>query len=461
MLARKGIVTALLAMAAAAVVATPSVASPSTWNAGDEKAWTGHAFTEEYWTSEITNTTPDNATVKFSASYVDAGPVEAFLIAFESWEKDGNKSTLPYQLFGMHYYSPSGKEVFLGGVFAFLMAFNDTYTAGSGEGLPNPGLEDTYYVLPFGVAHDYVNSSYPPVVEPIAAHKIADGHYQFGISYKNLYAKIIAANSSAEFWLSALLPIYIMRFSELTVTYDIKVDSANHTASAETFYTIGEIQQLWVWGHEENPHNLSSNFGIAAVHYGVVFTSDYTVQDQASTTVGANFDGPVQNLSLRIGGTDRFARIGFRGTFDLYDEQDTGAPTLLSSNNTAKTAVVKARAPDRALVRWQHGLSADIFSVFAFAMSSNIRASYSSPQDLRTRGEDNFTGHDFWYAVSFPHFQGYRIVHDPTYDAYYSEPTAPPTAQPKRGLPGFEAPVVLAGVATAAALIVAGRRRRN
>lgn len=152
MRAHKTIVSAWLAIATAAVLSAPAVAAPTTWNTGDEKAWTGHTFTEEMWTADIVNTTADGATTTFSASWVDAGSVEAFLIAFKSWEKDGNKSTLPYQLFGMHYYSPEGKEVFLGAVFAFLMAFNDTYNTSGGEGLPNPGNEDTYYVLPFGVA---------------------------------------------------------------------------------------------------------------------------------------------------------------------------------------------------------------------------------------------------------------------------------------------------------------------
>jgi len=388
--------------------------------------------------------------------------VEAFLVAFKQWEKNGSKATLPYQLFGMHYYTPEGKEVFLGAVFAFLMAFNDTYTTGSGAGLPNPGHEDVYYVLPFGVAKDYENASYPPSATAIDATKLGDGHYRFGISYKNLYAKIIGANSPGEFWLSALLPLYIARFSELTVTYDIKVNAANHTATAETFYTIGEIQDLWVWGVHTDPHNLSSTFGLAAVHYGVIFTSDYTVEDANGTTLGANFDGPAgDNLTLRIGGHERFAKIGFRGTYDLLDENNDSTTTTISTGNQALNAIVAARPTDYALVRWQHGLSADLFSVFAYATSANIRASYASPQQLRAQGSDNFTGHRFWYAVSFPHFQGYRIVHDPTMEAYYG---APPASQPAaRRLPGFDAPLVVAAVAASAvvAMTISGRRRRS
>lgn len=458
MLARKGILTAVLALAAAAMVSSSAVAAPSTWHTGDEAAWTGHTFAEEYWTADIRNETADGANVTFSASWVDAGSVEAFLIAFKEWEKNGSKATLPYQLFGMHYFSPEGNEVFLGAVFAFLMAFNDTYTTGSGEGLPNPGNEDVYYVLPFGVAHDYMNAAYPPEVSAINATKLGEGHYKFGISYKNLYAKIIGANSVGEFWLSALLPIYIMRFSELTVTYEIRVDAAAHTASAETFYTIGEIQELWIWGQQADPHNLSSNFGIAAVHYGVVFTSDYTVENATGVEVGPNFDGETDSLTLKIGDHERFAKIGFRGTFDLLDEQSDGSTTTVSTDNTAYNAIVKARATDTALVRWQHGLSADIFSVFAYATSEHVRGDFSSPQELRTRGDANFTGQRFWYAVSFPHFGGYRVVHDPTYEAYYSDPAA---QTPRRGLlPGFEAPLALAAVASVAIVAATATRRR-
>jgi hypothetical protein len=351
--------------------------------------------------------------------------------------------------------------VFLGAVFAFLMAFNDTETNGSGAGLPNPGHEDVYYVLPFGVAKDYENSSFPPSATAIPAQKIGDGHYKFGISYKNLYAKIISGNSLGEFWLSTILPLYIARFSELTVTYEITVDAATHTATAETFYTIGEVEDLWVWGVHTNPHNLSANFGLAAVHYGAIFTSDYTVEDANGTTLGANFDGPAgDNITLRVGAHERFAKIGFRGTYDLLDEESDGTTTTVSSGNQALNAIVAARATDRALVHWQHGMSADIFSVFAYATSADLRASYSSPQDLRTHGSDNFTGARFWYAVSFPHFQGYRIVHDPSYEAYYGEP--PASQAPGRRLPGFETPIVIAGLAVTSFVVTSawGRRRQ-
>lgn len=452
----RNLVTALLAATVAVLLASPAAGAPTVWNEGDEAAWTGHTFTEEYWTAEITNDTADGATSTFVASYVDAGPVEAFLVAYKQWEKDNATATLPYQLFGMHYLSPGGRDVFIGGVFAYLMAFNDTYPAG-GNGLPNPGHEDVYYVLPFGVSNNFTNDSYPLEVSAIAAQKLGDGHYRFGITYKNMVAKIISANGVGEFWLSAVVPIYVARFSELTVTYEITVDEGAHTAKAETFYTIGEVQKLWLWGQEVDPHALNETWGLAAVHYGVAFTSAYTVEDAAGTTLASNVDATteVNELNFKIAGTNRFARIGFQGTFDLYDEPDVGAggsDTLLSADNDAVNAIVGARPADRLLVLWQYGLSANLFSVFAYGMSPQIREEFASPQQLLNQAGTKFIGNDFWYAVSFPHWQGYKVVHDPTYEAFFEAPAA-------GRLLGFEAPLAVAAVGLSGLVAVFARRR--
>ncbi len=442
------------------MIASPATAAPNAWSEGDEAAWTGHTFTEEYWTAEVTNETNDGANATYIVSYADAGPVETFLVAFKDWEKGNATATLPYQLFGMHYLSPEGRDVFMGGVFAYLMAFNDTFPAG-GNGLPNPGHEDVYYVLPFGVSNDFTNDSYPLEVSSIPVQKLGEGHYKFGVSYKNMIAKVISANGVGEFWLSAALPLYVARFSELTVTYEVTVDSATNTATAETYYTIGEVQKLWLFGKDIDPHLLNESWGLAAVHYGVFFTSAYTVEDAAGTTLSANIDdaSAVTELNFKIGGTNRFAKIGFRGTYDLLDEPAPGAggsDTVVSSNNDAVNAIVGARPADRLLVLWQYGLSANIFSVFAYGMSGQVRDDFSSPQDLLNRAGTKFIGSDFWYAVSFPHWQGYKIVHDPTYEAFFQAPAAK-----KGGLPGFEAPAAVAAAGVAGPVALAARRRNE
>jgi hypothetical protein len=217
---------------------------PETWHTGDEYAITGHYLTEEYWTADMSNTS-NGATTSMTMSYVNHDDAQAFLLAFKTYEKDGNVSTLPYQLFGMHYKSPENRDIFIGAVFAFLMAFDDTYNGtGPGEnGMPDPGYEDVYYVVPFGVGGTLTGENYVPEVTPIPAQKLGDGHYQFGMRYTNLYAKIIDASNPWALLLSTAYPLYIARFSELSVTYDIRF-GANNTLTAQTFYTLGQVTKL-------------------------------------------------------------------------------------------------------------------------------------------------------------------------------------------------------------------------
>ena len=269
----------LALIGAALLVPAVPAPIPTEWHSGDEVAITGHSFSEENWTADISNTT-GGATTTMTMSYINHDNAQAFLLAFKTYEKDGNISTLPYQMFGMHYTSADKRDVFIGAVLAFLMAFNDTYNGtGPGEnGMPDPGIgqDHVYYILPFGVGGNITGGSYVPEVSAIPARKIADGHYQFGMSYRNLYAKVVDGNSILNFTLSLVFPFYIAKFSELTITYDIRY--VNNTIVAETFYTLGQVTKLWLFGVEVDPHDLPDNWGIAAVHYVAMFGSTYLVE---------------------------------------------------------------------------------------------------------------------------------------------------------------------------------------
>jgi hypothetical protein len=62
-------------------------------------------------------------------------------------------------------------------------------------------------------------------------------------------------------------------------------------------------------------------------------------------------------------------------------------------------------------------------SIFAYALSDYVQSAYDSPLDLCQRSlvpanADGFNANPLWYAVSFPQWEGYRVVHDPVYTAY-------------------------------------------
>ncbi len=442
----------MLALLSTAMLVLPAAAlPPSSWTAGKEKDITGHEFTEEYWTSgAITNTTADGTVASFTMSYVSSNNVQAFLVAMNSVTKNTSVGTLPWQMFGMHYYTPGGSENFLVAVLAFLLAFNDT----NGNGMPDHGNEPTYYIIPFGAGDALKNETqnYMPEVTPIPAQKLGEGHYKFGMTYKNLYAKIVDASNIISFWISAALPIYIARFSELSVTYDITIDPKTKTAKAESFYTIGQVDRLWLWGKDVGREALPDNFGISAVHYLTTFASTYSVVDAAGTKVVPNINKPLdQNLTLRIGKDERAMVIGYGSTFDLKNES---SGQYVQQGKQAYNMLVAARPGDAWLVAWQAGFTLDVLCTIAYGLSKDIRGKYTSPLDLYNKGRTDFWKAAMWYGVSFPSWKGFRVEHDPSYTAFFG---APPAEVEK----GCSSVIVLGGVLLLAAPAVVFYRGRG
>ncbi len=425
---------AFLLIGVAALVPSVLAPIPDTWTKGDEVAITGHSFDEEYWTSDISNTS-DGATTTMTMSYVNHADAQAFLLAFKTYEKDGNVSTLPYQLFGMHYKNTQDRDVFIGAILAFLMAFNDTYNGtGPGEnGMPDPGHESVYYIVPFGVGGTLTNGTYVPEVSAIAAQKLGDGHYRFGMRYRNMYAKIIDASNPFALLLSTAYPLYIAKFSEFTVTYNIKYH-ADGRLTAETFYTLGQVTKLWLWGIEVDPQLIPDNWGISVVHYVATFGSTYTVTGNTTGhTIDTNIQHPVgEDLNLKVGNPPRRVfDVGFRGKFNLIDESTS---TIVRANQDARNLIVKATLTDGLLVLWQGAYSLGVMATMAYALSPDLQSRFSGPLDLAQHGFLSFFTSTLWYAVSFPRWDCYRVEHDPVYTAYLAPPAEDSKISPIIGL---------------------------
>jgi hypothetical protein len=407
------------------LISSTSAFPPATWNEGDELAVFGHTFEEEYWTNEsvqVTSEAGDNLT--FSASYVNSQNVQAFMLALNNISNEDGIGTVPFQLFGMHYYTPENREIFVASILAFLMVFNDTYNGtGPGEnGLPDPGNEDVSYVIPFGVA-SLVDPDYIPETNVMPVEKLGEGHYRFGIQYLNQYA-IVTPNYIA----SVLFKTgWLAKFSEFSVMYEVSIDNETGEVKAETWYTIGQVTDLWLFvlgiPIPVDPSEIPSNFGLSVVHFVTVFTSNYVGADGNTTGVVLNPDitAPLdEDIVLKVGDDERAMKIGTRGTFDLIDE---GTDEPVREGEDAFNAIVGVQAVDLLLVAWQLGFAAGCMSVFAYGLSDYVQANYDGPLDLATRSllpanEDGFNAQPLWYAVSFPQWDGYRIVHDPTYTAY-------------------------------------------
>ncbi|TFG34246.1 hypothetical protein EU527_04310 [Candidatus Thorarchaeota archaeon] len=387
------------------------------WEAGDEEALFGHTFDDEYWTNDDIVIENDNGTASFTASYVHVDEFQAFLIAFNNANMStGQKLILPYQLFGMHYKTPEDREVFIGAIFAFLLCHNESYGSNN---LPDMGHDTAWYVVPFS---EDTTFGVEPSVVPIPATKISDGHYRFGMSYYNLTCRIVDANSPFWFWFTLGVPIMRVLLSELTIEYDIVIHE-DGTVQAESLYTIGQVHEMEFLGAPVEPSDIIiDSMKISAVHYLSIFTSQFRVTraSNGNTITAPTSTMPMDdNISIVVGASERAFDIGLGRQYSLFNET-TDPWDVVSEDETAINCLLGARLSDLILVAWQLPLSAFIFAHMAYGLSESIRETYSSVGDM-AQGALNgtaFVNSDWWYAVTFPEWNGLRVQQDPVYVAY-------------------------------------------
>ncbi|TFG95994.1 hypothetical protein E4H12_12060 [Candidatus Thorarchaeota archaeon] len=387
----------------------------SAWTMGDEVAVFGHTFAEEYWTNDSLFIQGDNGNGSLTVSFVNVGDFEAFLIAFNEFNHtDGTQMIAPYQLFGMHFITPGNEEVFIGAIFAFLLVHNETY--GSNQ-LPDVGNEPAWYVVP--LANSTTWPEYTPSVVPIPATKIADGHYRMGMQYYNLTCRIVDANTPLGFWLSLAIPILEVVISELTIQYDIVIDETGEV-HAESLYTVGQVKELKHLGVEKPPSDMIiDSMELSAVHFMSIFASQYSV---VGTTSGNTIVAPTstvpmdENVTIQVGDDDERAfDIGFGREYALVNET---TDTVVNSSLTALNTLLGVRLSDLILVLWQAPLSGWLFAHMAYGLSTQLQSTYTTVGGMVANVNTAFTNTNWWYAVTFPTWNGLRVEQDPVYIAY-------------------------------------------
>ncbi|TFH03067.1 MAG: hypothetical protein E4H14_17205 [Candidatus Thorarchaeota archaeon] len=428
----------------------------SAWSMGDEVAIFGHTFEEEYWTNDSLYVEGANGNGSLTASFVHVGDFEAFLISFNEFNHtDGTQMIAPYQLFGMHFITPGNEEVFIGAIFAFLLVHNETY--GSNQ-LPDMGAgkDPSWYVVP--LANSTTWPEYTPAVVPIPATKIADSHYRMGMHYYNLTCRIVDANNALGFWLSLAFPILEVVISELTIQYDIVIEDSGEV-HAESLYTIGQVQKLKHFGVEKLPSDMIiDSMEISAVHFLSVFASEYSV---VGTTSGNTIASPTdttpmnENVTIKVGNsTERAFDIGFGREYNLVNET---TDTVVSTGLTAINTLLGVRLSDLILVLWQAPLSGWIFAHMAYGLSSQLQSTYATVGGMVSNVNTAFANTNWWYAVTFPTWNGLRVEQDPVYTAHTNMATTTTTTTdtPEGGIFGL---ILIVGVI--AIIVVLVRRRR-
>ncbi|MHA1882313.1 MAG: hypothetical protein ACTSUO_04635 [Candidatus Thorarchaeota archaeon] len=420
----KDVCTRLMTMIVISLLFMPVVMAPTSaaYSPGDEAAVFGHTFAEEYWTNDSLRVETATANASLTASYVGVDDFSAFLIAFNHInQSNGNQIIMPYQLFGMHYTTPEDQEVFIGAIFAFLLAFNDTFPVDNPNDLPDVGNESAWYCVPVAQNPWNINAS----VEPIPATRIAEGHYQFGMRYTNLSIRIVDANNPLGFLLSLVLPVLTVLISEFEVVYDIRIDESGQV-SCETVYTIGQVTRARWLLHltDTDPSEIIiDSMKISAVHYLSIFTSTYNVTSSGTGTTILPPTGtqPLnENISILVGNdNERAFDIGLGRQYALYNES-TDPWDQVSSDETAVNCLLEANPSDFLLVAWQAPLSIFLFAHMAYSLSSSLQSTYSNVNQMVSNVGTAFDNTQMWYGVAFPEWNGLRIEQDPVYVAYTS-----------------------------------------
>ncbi|TFG32915.1 hypothetical protein EU528_01805 [Candidatus Thorarchaeota archaeon] len=425
----------------------------SAWSSGDELAVFGHTFTEEYWTNDSLMVEGTHGNGSLTASFVHVGDFDAFLIAFNEFNHtDGTKMIAPYQLFGMHFITPGNEEVFIGAIFAFLMVHNETF--GSNQ-LPDlgTGKDPAWYVVP--LADNTLFPGYEASVEPIPATKLSDNHYRMGMHYYNLTCRIVDANNPLGFWLSLALRLLEVVISELTIQYDIIIDEVTGEVHAETLYTIGEVKELKHLGVSRPPSEyIIDSMEISAVHFLSIFASEYSVvgsTDGNTIAAPTNTTPMVDNVTIEVGDSgERAFDIGFGRSYDLVNETTS---TVVNSSLTAINTLLGVRLSDLILILWQAPLSGWLFAHMAYGLSTQLQSTYATVGGMVNNVNTAFTNTNWWYAVTFPTWNGLRVQQDPVYVAYSN--LAITGEPPESGILGL---ILIIGVI--AIIVVLIRRRR-
>ncbi len=448
------IVTLTLALALLAAPMTATALPPADYIPGSEVALFDHTFSEHYWTSEKNHT--DEATgnsvelIMHHVNYQGTGGFQAALLALGDVYEAANDthSTLPYQLFGMHYTTPTGKEIFIGAVFAFMYGFNDT----NGNNIVD-GTEERWFIVPYG--WDGGNRTETPSVSPIAVTNPEPGHYVFGVTYENLYARIVARDNLVGFIATLALPLFEVQISELTFIYDIQVNTETGEITTETFYTVGQVQALYALGEEVadmlGVHRALENVTIGMAHFVTAWGSQYYTETGTTMPVAAA-NWIAANITTDLAGNERAFAVGVRGTYDLINET---SDEIVADDQPAISWILTPVLTDLFLVGWQLGFSADFLAVWSYAVSPMLQTLYDGPLDVYNHANSAFNKIAFWYAISFPKFGGYRVEHDPVYTAYSNVGLAAPS------IPGFPWEAILIGVITCLVAVFLVRHRKK
>ncbi len=415
------LLTPLIYLPVAAVALPPS---PSGWNftaaGGWDKIVDLSPLARDY-VSYVRNKTeftlpdvPSDTHVWIYTVYINSSNSQTFYAGFLNFTSGTTNFTMPEQLLIQHFTTRGGDDAIFAASFSLLVVSNTTDNAIYGSF--TLGKENLLTQLQ---GHD---PSIPGLVGETSVIPLTnspDNTWSWGMKYQNLttiWWRMFFANSSYE-----ASPFAVMVFSELTFNYSLTIvpptlanPAGNITTRAD--YVIGNVSKVWRVEHDpsgsisgvvsEPVHSFLSTMKLSILEYEK--TSVYGKQlstDSGNVNVhNASLDVSASSIDGRAGGdliysTD-FAR---KRNYTLYEPGPSAYAT------TTMTYPFKGIV-DNSIFNDTNRVYAMLHRIVSFV-----------PQFFDTKGrsfETTIAGADAVYMISYPHWSGYRIVHDPYFAVF-------------------------------------------
>ena len=354
--------------------------------------------------------------------------------------------TLPIQTFMLHYKTQGqSRDVVTASSYMMLMAYNETEETTIHSG--SPDRNDTLYAS-FSMGFDLsslIETDTPALnsktkIIPLTRE---DNSWSWGMTYTNLTAlwwnvQIAPDNSSYQ-----TVPVAISVYEELTFTYDLTFDPDSGTAQVFSNYTIGRMTDLWVvdkWVWfipvvvhynntgcyllDKSPYSNETihqflnkhNIGMSMVFFQASAILDHMTESKVNGQDVLEDELIVSDDTITTFADDgeRVSSVDFgaKNNYTLYNH---------NSGESATYDVVTRTAERRGFAK------NPIFVIHTFLMRYIPLALAHMDEPLYEQAKNqllNMTFADYFYIISYPTYDGYKIEHDPIHTVYFGSPAA-------------------------------------
>ena len=372
-------------------------------------------------------------------NYVNVQGFQLFYVGLINATHNGRYVTIPMQTFFEHYNTPKGKDAITASSFLSLVAFNES---ASGDLYPNsPDRTDSVYAS-FSLGVDMSSYTSGHAIPLVASSQVIpltttdNLHWTWGLKYTNLNAIWWKINPDPFYpsW-DANTPRGIAQYSELTFQYSLTIDPTAKTAKLTSSYTVGRVTDLWLVGQTPalhlnstgtyygngtriNTQSVYSYLQQRQMKLSIVLANKTILASEKSTDdseTGQNVDNDttadVSNTAIDTKAADGEpvfkSDFGVKANYMLYDASD--------SNPTSVPAVTRTVG--------RLGWGGNPAFTFQSALTGFLPlfVAHVAPElyNQAKSGLVDFSVSNYLYIISYPQWNGYKIVHDPDFTAFF------------------------------------------